>query len=154
MRDGPETIFNLVLGALFLAAEEDCGTSLGEEKAPENGWCVISHRTPCINFSLIQKRKLFLGGYAGTWGLSHLALVTNHDPDKGRKAFFHLFLEQSGSDSVTTNGVIQHPTAILGIWLLRKHMETQPWQKSVFSCRKQWSRGRCYPQVAQKTRCQ
>lgn len=33
MRDGPETIFNLVSGALFLAEEEGCGTSLREGKA-------------------------------------------------------------------------------------------------------------------------
>lgn len=33
MRDGPETIFNLLLGTLFWAEEEGCGTSLREGKA-------------------------------------------------------------------------------------------------------------------------
>lgn len=36
------------------------------EKAPEISWYIFSHQTPCINFSLKQKRKLFWGGYHET----------------------------------------------------------------------------------------
>ena len=129
MRDGPETLFNLVLGALFFTSEEGCGTNPGEERARENSWYIFLHQRPHISFSLIEKKRPFLGGCGETRDLSHFALVTNHVPDKERKAFFHLFLEHSCSDSMTTKGIIQHCTVILGVWLLWKHMKTQPWKK-------------------------
>lgn len=78
MRDGPEIIFNLVLGLYFWLQEKDCSTGWGKrrQKAPEN-----------------PEKAALVRRLCGDVGRGHFALVTNHVPDEERKAFY-LFLEQ------------------------------------------------------------
>lgn len=63
MRDG--TILDLVVGPL-LGLQKKVVAQPGGENAPEISWYIFPHQTPCIHFSLIQKKKLFGGGYRET----------------------------------------------------------------------------------------
>lgn len=77
MRDEPEILFNFFLGTLFLAQ----AWKKKRQNVPENSQYIFLHQTPCINFSLLQRRELFSGSYGETWGLSHFALVIHHVTD-------------------------------------------------------------------------